>query len=71
MGAHSVRSGAFLLPAGTRGRRRAWSGLPSPHLPGPYRPGERGWIKVKNKMYWRYELERESAMSKRRVRQFV
>jgi hypothetical protein len=32
MGAHSVRSGAFLLPAGTRGRRRACSRPPSPQL---------------------------------------
>ncbi|HEU6445313.1 MAG TPA: hypothetical protein VFL61_09670 [Gaiellaceae bacterium] len=25
----------------------------------PYPPGERGWVKVKNRDYWRYELERE------------
>lgn len=36
----------------------------------PYRPGERGWVKTKNR-YWRYELERESAINKRRVKQFV
>jgi hypothetical protein len=24
-----------------------------------YQPGERGWIKIKNRNYWRYELERE------------
>jgi bifunctional non-homologous end joining protein LigD len=36
-----------------------------------YRPGERGWVKIKNRNYWRYELERESAISKRRVKQFV
>lgn len=36
-----------------------------------YAAGERGWIKTKNRDYWRYELERESAVTKRRVRQFV
>jgi bifunctional non-homologous end joining protein LigD len=29
----------------------------------PYRPGERLWIKTKNREYWRYEIERESAIS--------
>jgi bifunctional non-homologous end joining protein LigD len=38
---------------------------------GRYRPGERGWIKIKNREYWRYELERESAMNRRRERAFV
>jgi ATP-dependent DNA ligase len=36
-----------------------------------YRPGERGWVKTKNRTYWRYEIERESAIKARRVRQFV
>jgi bifunctional non-homologous end joining protein LigD len=36
-----------------------------------YRPAERGWVKIKNRNYWRYEMERESAISARRVRQFV
>jgi ATP-dependent DNA ligase len=36
-----------------------------------YRPNDRGWIKVKNRDYWHYELERESAISKRRERVFV
>lgn len=35
-----------------------------------YRPGERGWVKMKNHDYWRYEIERESAINKKRVRQF-
>ena len=26
----------------------------------PYRPGERAWIKVKNRAYWRYGEELES-----------
>jgi bifunctional non-homologous end joining protein LigD len=38
---------------------------------GRYTPGERGWVKTKNRAYWRYELERESAINKRRPRMFV
>jgi bifunctional non-homologous end joining protein LigD len=38
---------------------------------GRYAAGERGWIKVKNRAYWRYEMERESAINSRRPRQFV
>ena len=33
---------------------------------GRYSPGERGWIKTKNRDYWRYELEREGAIRSRR-----
>jgi bifunctional non-homologous end joining protein LigD len=36
-----------------------------------YRPGERAWVKTKNREYWRYMMERESAISLRRPRQFV
>jgi ATP-dependent DNA ligase len=28
---------------------------------GRYLPGERGWVKTKNRAYWRHELERESS----------
>jgi bifunctional non-homologous end joining protein LigD len=38
---------------------------------GRYLPGERGWIKTKNRDYWRDELEREGAFKVRRERQFV
>jgi bifunctional non-homologous end joining protein LigD len=38
---------------------------------GRYLPGERGWIKTKNRDYWRWELEREGALNRRRERQFV
>ena len=31
-----------------------------------YMPGERGWVKTKNRDYWRYELEREGAIKSRR-----
>jgi hypothetical protein len=34
-------------------------------------PGERGRVKIKNRDYWRYELEREGANKSRRQRQFV
>jgi bifunctional non-homologous end joining protein LigD len=33
--------------------------------------GERGWIKTRNRDYWRWELEREGALKQRRVRRFV
>ena len=36
-----------------------------------YLPGRRDWIKVKNRDYWRYEIEREGAFKIRRERQFV
>jgi bifunctional non-homologous end joining protein LigD len=36
-----------------------------------YASGERGWIKVKNRDYWRYEMEREGAFRTKRERQFV
>jgi ATP-dependent DNA ligase len=38
---------------------------------GRYVPGERGWIKMKNKEYWLYEIEREAARKVKRPRQFV
>jgi bifunctional non-homologous end joining protein LigD len=50
---------------------RELEGIVAKRVDGRYRPGERGWIKIKNRNYWRYELERESAINKRRVRQFV
>jgi bifunctional non-homologous end joining protein LigD len=31
----------------------------------PYLCGERAWVKVKNRAYWRYELEREGAIRSR------
>lgn len=31
-----------------------------------YRPGDRGWVKVKNRGYWRFGEERELAQSRRR-----
>jgi hypothetical protein len=31
-------------------------------LSGRYVSGERGWVKTKNRDYWRYEIERETAI---------
>jgi ATP-dependent DNA ligase len=50
---------------------RELEGIVAKRSDGAYRPGERGWLKIKNRNYWRYELERESAINKRRQRQFV
>jgi bifunctional non-homologous end joining protein LigD len=38
---------------------------------GRYAPGVRGWVKTKNRDYWRWELEREGALQHRRGRQFL
>jgi ATP-dependent DNA ligase len=32
-------------------------GVVAKPLNGRYRPGERGWLKVKNRAYWKYELD--------------
>jgi bifunctional non-homologous end joining protein LigD len=50
---------------------RELEGIVAKRIEGRYRPGERAWIKVKNRDYWRYELERESPINKRRPRMFV
>jgi hypothetical protein len=34
-------------------------------------PMMRGWVKTKNRDYWRWALEREGALNRRRERQFV
>jgi bifunctional non-homologous end joining protein LigD len=38
---------------------------------GRYVPGQRGWIKAKNRDYWRWEMEREGALRRRRDLQSV
>ena len=35
-------------------------GIVSKRLSGAYRPGERGWVKTKNRAYWRFPLEVEA-----------
>jgi bifunctional non-homologous end joining protein LigD len=36
-------------------------GVVAKRLREPYRSGDRSWVKIKNRSYWRYELEREGA----------
>ena len=43
-------------------------GIVAKRLTDPYRPGERGWLKAKNRSYWRFQQEREFAQSRRRQR---
>jgi bifunctional non-homologous end joining protein LigD len=50
---------------------RELEGIVAKRVDGRYRPGERGWLKIKNRDYWRYELERDSIISRRRQRVFV
>jgi len=52
---------------------RGLEGIVAKRRSGRYMPGERGWIKTKNRSYWRYEIERESAIQlrARRTPQFV
>jgi bifunctional non-homologous end joining protein LigD len=41
-------------------------GVVAKRLNDPYRCRERSWVKVKNRRYWRYELEREGAFQSRK-----
>lgn len=50
---------------------RGWEGVVAKKLRGSYRPGQRGWVKVKNRAYWRYPQEREIARSFRSRSPFV
>lgn len=38
---------------------------------GSHRPNQRGWVKTKNRQYWRWEMEHESAINWPGVKQFV
>jgi ATP-dependent DNA ligase len=42
-------------------------GVVAKRLSSRYRPGQRGWVKVKNPSYWRRDMERE-AMARSRER---
>jgi bifunctional non-homologous end joining protein LigD len=50
---------------------RELEGIVAKRVDNRYMPGYRGWTKIKNRNYWRYALERESAINKRRPRVFV
>jgi bifunctional non-homologous end joining protein LigD len=51
--------GEALFDAVVRGRLE---GVVAKRLSSTYRPGAHGWVKVKNRGYWRYPLEREAAI---------
>ena len=51
------------LLAATSSHERFFATIPS--SPEPYRPGARGWIKVKHRHYWRFGQERERAQRRR------
>jgi bifunctional non-homologous end joining protein LigD len=52
--------------------QREYEGIVAKRLTGRYRPGERGWVKVKNRDYWRYGQEVEAIKRKiERGRAFV
>jgi bifunctional non-homologous end joining protein LigD len=40
-------------------REQGLEGIVAKRLNERYRPGERAWVKTKNREYWRYEIERE------------
>jgi ATP-dependent DNA ligase len=44
-------------------------GMVAKKLASRYRPGERGWVKVKNPYYWRRDSEREAMRRSRERRQ--
>ena len=46
---------------------RGLEGVVAKRLRDPYRPGQRGWIKVKNRAYWRYPCELAAVASGPRI----
>jgi bifunctional non-homologous end joining protein LigD len=47
---------------------RGFEGIVAKRADSRYWPGERGWTKIKNRDYWRYQLEREGAFKQNRPR---
>ena len=58
---------ALLEPTGKLGLEGWWRKKRSER----YRPGERGWVRVKHRHYWRFGQELERARSRRRRVAFV
>jgi ATP-dependent DNA ligase len=52
-------------------REHELEGVVAKRRSGRYVSGGRGWIKLKNRDYWRYDMEREGALRRRREWQFV
>jgi bifunctional non-homologous end joining protein LigD len=50
--------------------RQRLEGVVAKPLVGTYRPGERDWLKIKNRAYWRFGQERELGQ-KRRARTLI
>lgn len=50
---------------------RELEGIVAKRVDSRYMPGYGGWTKIKNRSYWRYEMERESAINRPRQRMFV
>lgn len=50
---------------------RGWEGVVAKRVRSTYRPGQRGWLKIKNRDYWRYPQEVELARSFRSRSPFV
>jgi ATP-dependent DNA ligase len=47
-------------------------GMVAKPLRSTYRPGDRrAWLKIKNKRYWKYEIEHEAASEHRRCRHAI
>jgi bifunctional non-homologous end joining protein LigD len=46
---------------------RGLEGIGAKRKSGRYMPSVRGWVKTKNRHYWRYEMEREGAIRSRRA----
>ena len=40
-------------------------GIVAKRLTDPYKPGERGWVKIKNRAYWRFAQERDARARQR------
>jgi bifunctional non-homologous end joining protein LigD len=45
---------------------RGLEGVVAKRVSEPYRPGQRRWLKTKNRGYWRYPFEVEAALSRAR-----
>jgi ATP-dependent DNA ligase len=65
------QSGARAAPAAGEAlldatSRHGFEGIVAKRRRDPYRPGERGWVKVKHRHYWRFGQELELAQRSRR-----
>jgi ATP-dependent DNA ligase len=66
--ADTFEDGAALFAAVVQ---QGLEGIVAEHLASTYRSGDRDWLKVKNRSYWRFGQELELARSHRRRRQLI